>query len=49
MNAIHRVIDALTMGGSDDGLDVLLKLAQLAIAGAIFITGCVMLLAATVS
>ena len=48
MTALSKVIQALTMGGADDGLDVLLKLAQLAIAGAIFLAGCVMLLAVSV-
>jgi hypothetical protein len=48
MSSFRKAVDALTMCGSDGGIDVLLKLAQLAIAGAIFITGCVMLLAAAV-
>lgn len=43
MKTAAKIRDALTMGGTDDWLDVLLKLCIIAMAGAIFVTGIVLL------
>lgn len=45
MSTFSKVIGALTMGGADDALDVFAKLVLIAIAAAVFVTGCVLLLA----
>lgn len=48
MSTFSKVIDALTMGGEDDALDVFAKFVLIAIAAAVFVTGCVLLLAEAV-
>lgn len=48
MSVRSKVLDALTMRGADDALDVLAKLCLIAIAGATFVTGCALLLAEAV-
>lgn len=42
MSTLGKVLDALTMGGTDSALDVLLKLCAIAIAGAMFVAGMVL-------
>jgi hypothetical protein len=48
MSPLAKVLDALTMGGADDALDVFAKFVLIAIASAVFVTGCVLLLAEAV-
>ncbi|QUM72207.1 hypothetical protein [Sphingopyxis granuli] len=48
MRPLAKVIDALTMGGADDALDVLAKLVMFVIALTVFVTGSVLLLAEVV-
>lgn len=48
MTALSKVRAALTMHGADSAMDVLLKFCLIAIAGAVFVTGCVLLLAEAV-
>lgn len=48
MNTLAKVIDALTMGGTDDALDVFAKFVLIVIASAVFVTRCVLFLAETV-
>lgn len=43
MSALAKIRHALTMGGTDDWLDVLLQLCAVAIAGTVFVTGLVLL------
>ena len=43
MTTLHRIVAALTCGGADDGLDVLLQLCLIAFSGTVFVTGLVLL------
>lgn len=43
MNTLSKVLDALTLGGADSALDVLLKLCVIAITGVMFVAGMVLL------
>lgn len=43
MSPLEKMLDAATMGGADSWTDIILKAAIVALAGAVFVTGVVLL------